>query len=1096
MSDFSIIVPESTTNLLTDPIAGAADPDTAYTIAGDGAAPDVTRNTADAFWETGSFLFDIDTGTRTDMYLAVTATATSYTLSAYVKRTGSGVVSNSEVQAWFDSGAQNFDSITLVRDGWYYCVYTATATAGSRQFGIRALEDSLQVDGLQLENKAYATTLAYGSREGFLADGYKWTGVENASTSTRSAQERSGGRIRDVVDDLSVTSIDHLGGMGYLDNQLITTQAAQLPGAIYQNTKIQVRFIDFQLVFQNASGAPHTERDAFYDAIGPRKVSPIQPFILRYTGGTQPLEINTRLAGSLPLTRLERYIDQPVIRLQSENPFWRSEGNDTVVLDVQDTLTTNYIAQRTIDGDWDNLVTTINNTVRALVKYQGTLYVGGSMTAPGNYALSWDGTTMSSLSTGPGDDVYSMAVDSDGDLWVGTDNTTVREWNGSSWTSTGSAPTNTIIYDMYIDGSDNVYAVGDGDTLEYWDSSSWVQLAAATANDIVYAILIDGTDIYFGGQFTSIGGISAARFARLDTLTGTWTEPTNDFDNGIIYTMHRYGDNIFIGGTFTNVGDANGDYIVWWDGSSIGTSVGPTNGAVRKLLTFNGALFACGEYTQLHGQSDNRLSYSTTPTTTGWLGIGTGANAIVYDLETDGTTLWACGDFTSFNAVANTSGIVAIDTSYTASSVTTTSLTSSRTMAVDGSNLYIGGTFINVGDANGDYIVYWDGSSINSIDTGLSNQVRTLVRQSSGVIYVGGDFTDAGDTDGDRICTTDGSTFTSVDAGIGTGAVYTMVLDSDNNILVAGTFTNAPGDRLVKVDHAAEKIIGLAYTDEANITELDTIYTVIQDTSENTYCAGAFGYVLRIDGSSTLGSVLGDTLFSDNVRTIALNPLNGDIWIAGEGGLLASFNGSKWTTISTSTTSTIRALAFDDDGNLYVGGAFSTIGGVDAEGIARYSDGTWFQVDIDLPGTPDVQAIVIDGDEITIGWDGSGSSTIPGTTTVTNNGTARGKPIIKVTGPGDLRQITNETTSKSIQFTGLTLGSGETVTLNLEDTERNLTSDSRIPSLINNKIQQSDLGEFDLLEGDNTISLLVTDATASATLTHVPRHESVDGANS
>ncbi len=57
----------------------------------------------------------------------------------------------------------------------------------------------------------------------------------------------------------------------------------------------------------------------------------------------------------------------------------------------------------------------------------------------------------------------------------------------------------------------------------------------------------------------------------------------------------------------------------------------------------------------------------------------------------------------------------------------------------NGGNLYIGGSFTNQGDANGDYIVYWDGSSLNSMGTGGNLDVRDI-KSIGTTIYAAGLF--------------------------------------------------------------------------------------------------------------------------------------------------------------------------------------------------------------------------------------------------------------------------------------------------------------------------------------------------------------------
>lgn len=1097
MSNYKIIVPEATTNLFTDPVFGADDPDTAWDIsATGGSSPDVTKTQSDVFVGDGCAEFDFDGATDITLKIDVTVTATSYTLTCYAKRSGGGAIASSHLNARFNTANSAFDSYTLIRDDWYYCVKTGTATAGSREFGVFVRTDGMLIDGLQLENKAYATTLAYGSKAGNLSDGYEWTGQAHASTSTRSAQERSGGRVRDVVDDLSVTKVQQIIGAGAFPDNVLISPTAQLPGGIYNNNKIQPRIMDMALIFEGSTTPPHVARNTFYDAIRARLTTPIQPFTLRYEAGTEPVEIDTRLMSGMGGIALTGNLEKTNIRLVSENPYWRSIGNEVKVLDTNDSITTNYIVQRQSDGTWSNLATSINNTVRALAKTSDrVLYIGGDMTAPGNYTVSWDGSSMSALSTGPGAVVNAITTIGTTPYVGKASSATLEYWNGSTWTATTSG-SNSNVKALLTDPNDNIYVGGTANILDYWDGAAWTKVCASTANGTVRAILVDGTDIYFGGDFTTIGGVSAARFAKLDTTDGTWSQP-GAIGNGSVYALAKFGDDIWIGGSFTNIGGASGDYLIYYDGSSLNSITSPPNQDVYAISEFTVSsvdyLIIGGDFTSMGGGSPIRMAYESQPKTSGgWSGIGTGANNTVraFSVSSDGGTLYIGGQFTSFNGVSNTNGVCSATDFSNVTSITTASMVEVTCFAWLNNNLYIGGSFTNAGDASGDFLVYYDGSSLNSIDTGVPNGGVEALAVSGNRVYLGGGFTNLENVNGDYIAYTDGSTFTTIQTGL-SSTVFSLATRSDGDIIAGGNFTNAPGDRIVNISIQTNHFYGTAFTDESNITVNDDIYGIAQDSDEALYIVGDFNHLLKIKNG--IGELLGNE-HSGDARAIAIDPTTGNIWVSGTSGMLLYWNGQRETTVVTSTTDNINAIAFDSSGGLYVGGNFTTIGSLTATGLAYYSGGVWSMVDIDLPASSAVQTILIDGSEVTVGFNTAGSSAVLGTTTVTNNGTTDAYPIVTFTGPGDLRQLRNETTGKQIQFTGLTLGASETVTLDLRQFEKNLTSDSRIPENINSKIQQSDLIDFSLLPGDNDIGVLVTDASSTATMTWTMLHESFDGA--
>ena len=56
---------------------------------------------------------------------------------------------------------------------------------------------------------------------------------------------------------------------------------------------------------------------------------------------------------------------------------------------------------------------------------------------------------------------------------------------------------------------------------------------------------------------------------------------------------------------------------------------------------------------------------------------------------------------------------------------------------------------------------------------------------------------------------------------------------------------------------------------------------------------------------------------------------------------VAKWNSSVWSALDSGTSSTVRALAVDNSGNLYAGGDFATAGGAGASHIAKWNGTSW-----------------------------------------------------------------------------------------------------------------------------------------------------------
>ena len=121
-------------------------------------------------------------------------------------------------------------------------------------------------------------------------------------------------------------------------------------------------------------------------------------------------------------------------------------------------------------------------------------------------------------------------------------------------------------------------------------------------------------------------------------------------------------------------------------------------------------------------------------------------------------------------------------------------------MAVSGSNLYIAGTFINVGGIpEADYIARWDGSWHalgGSGGTGALNATVNALTISGSDLFVGGFFTNAaGINEADWIAKWNGSFWSALGSNFsGDGALnnaVTALAVLGSSVYVAGYFTDA-----------------------------------------------------------------------------------------------------------------------------------------------------------------------------------------------------------------------------------------------------------------------------------------------------------------
>ena len=255
-----------------------------------------------------------------------------------------------------------------------------------------------------------------------------------------------------------------------------------------------------------------------------------------------------------------------------------------------------------------------------------------------------------------------------------------------------------------------------------------------------------------------------------------------------------------------------------------------------------------------------------------------------------------------------------------------------------GPAIYAGGEFTTAGSVLANRIAKWDGSVWSTLGSGSANGVNntvyalTVFDDGAGpALYAGGLFTTAGGVTANRIAQWDGASWSSLGTGAANGVsdiVHALTVFDDGSgggpaLYAGGNFTLAGGgsaNRVAKWNGSAWSSLGTGAANGVNgivhaLTEFD-------------------------DGSGS-----GPMLYAGGAFTMAGGATANRI---------AKWNGSSWSSLGTGAAngviSTVYALAVFDDGPsdgfvggpaLYVGGAFTSAGGVTASGIARWDGSSW-----------------------------------------------------------------------------------------------------------------------------------------------------------
>lgn len=310
--------------------------------------------------------------------------------------------------------------------------------------------------------------------------------------------------------------------------------------------------------------------------------------------------------------------------------------------------------------------------------------------------------------------------------------------------------------------------------------------------------------------------------------------------------------------------------------------------------------------------------------------------------------------------ITNKNATLAFNTNF---GTTNSSVTS---MVVVNGILYVIGNFTIIGNTNANYIASWNGSTWSALGSGLSAMASSIITDGIGNLYIGGDFTIAGGISANRIVKYNIATgvWSSLGTGVASGTVLYLAF-SNNTLYIAGSFTSINS---VTVKNIARWDGTTWY---AMATENNTYYGIVTNSTGLLYIVGAFSLIngaiannIAIWNGTQMTPLKGINYYgaSDQIRAVAIDN-NDNIYIGGVftkcgdiasgntvsiTGHLAKWNGTTFSTLGVGVnTSFITCMACDNIGNLYISSSAAiTAGGISVIRYARYNTilSTWSTV--------------------------------------------------------------------------------------------------------------------------------------------------------
>lgn len=686
---FSLVVPEATTNLITNPSFETNTTNWTAVVAS------IARSATQQRYGAYSLAITMTTGTGDGAYYGTISltSGTTYTASMWVY-----APPGMPLKLYFATTA----GVTLMTTRfigigrWQRVIvtYAETSTTTRRVYITKDASTRtgvVYIDGAQVEAKSYPTTYCDGDQPGLVPNqfppAYSWSGTPHASTSTRISQTRAGGRIYNL-DQYGFRVIGH-SGLGKSPRRNVVSPYSQLDGGEYQGSRKESRMFSIVGRFGGATPARlDRQRSDLYEVLDRDAVGLDQPLTLLYREydcldpvGDEVTIVAVYQSGLEGVSN-NSYAEDVNITFMMPDPVTSSGSYGTslsVVLSVSDA---DYIIKRGPTGLWAALGTGMNAVVRDIVVApDGSVYAGGDFTDAGGVAANriakWDGSVWTALGTGMDASVLGLAIAPNGNLYAAGLFTTaggvavarIAVWDGSVWAALGAgldAQCNDIV--VAPDGS--LYACGlflnaggaGAVHIAKWDGSAWSALSTGltggTGIGAQMAIGIDGL-MYVCGFFTVAGGVtvngvakwSGTAFSALST--GLSAVGVNDI------TIAPDG-NLYVVGLFTVAGGVAANRIAKWNGASwsaLGAGL-----ASSSVL----AVQARRDSTILIGESPSGLLFATDD-----LSIWNGTTYVLIDVDLPG----AAPNPRAFAEAPDGTLYVGYNTTGSANAITNTTLT-------------------------------------------------------------------------------------------------------------------------------------------------------------------------------------------------------------------------------------------------------------------------------------------------------------------------------------------------------------------------------------------------------------------------------------
>jgi hypothetical protein len=604
--------------------------------------------------------------------------------------------------------------------------------------------------------------------------------------------------------------------------------------------------------------------------------------------------------------------------------------------------------------------------VQALGTFQNELIAG--LTDPAwrdgqslQHVARHDGVRWQPIGSGVNGSVRT-AIEFQGQLWIGgffglagaTPANCVARWNGTQWQAVGQGFNDEVFVlcehqgQLYAGGSFVASGAATVRSLARWNGAQWLEVGGGVrrtgwSNTTVRTLLSRGASLVVGGDFDTAGTTPVQLVASWNGTS--WNSLGGGVDGAQVDCLADFGGDLFCGGWITQAGSTAVDGIARWNGSvwapvGLGVQSPWSSGGVHAMCVFQNQLYVGGTF------------------------VWSGPVAMRGIARYDGTNLLPLG------GVGSTSG----------------TQPAIRAMTVWGSRLWCGGDFETIAqwllpdeELAAFHIASFDGAFWDNAGDGLGFEDEVMLFGTwQGQAVACGRFGTAGGTAAGVIARFDGQDWRRF--GTFDGLIGGMT-EHNGELWVAGQFWKVNGvvaDGCARFDGTTwHAVPGLGPWRADSIASYQGQIHVGTTGSPKrwngsmwqTFTPAISGIltqmcvhngVLYMGGSTPFhagapnlfawnGSVLSVPGGGVNNSVEALTSVNGQLLVGGRfttaGGLaarcIAAWDGSSWSTFGSGIQGATVSAITSFRGEVVIGGDFNTFQGAPADYVARWTGAGW-----------------------------------------------------------------------------------------------------------------------------------------------------------